>query len=73
MQKLVDSLVYVFAHRKLNFIWGNLLFSINVHLLVMSIEGKCMNDIIYAQVVSLMIDVDGVRVLDIFIIFSLCN
>ncbi len=58
MQKLFDCLVYVFVHRKLNFIWGYLLFYINVHLLVMSIEGKCLSDIIYAQVVSLMTDVD---------------
>jgi hypothetical protein len=59
MQKLFDFLVYVFAHHKLNFIWGDLLFYIKVHLLVMSIEGKCLSDIVYAQVVSLMTNVDG--------------
>jgi hypothetical protein len=61
MQKLFDCLVYVFAHHKLNSIWGNLLFYIDVHLLVMSIVGKCLSDIIYAQVVSLMTNVDGVQ------------
>jgi hypothetical protein len=59
MQKLFDCLVYVFAHHKFYFIWSDLLFYINAHLLVMSIKGKCLSDIIYAQVVSLMTNVDG--------------